>query len=322
MSTDPHKEALALCKAAKKIVILSHIRPDCDTLGAGLALRLALEAEGKEVAHCCSDPVPERYHFLKGLDRVSAELPTAFDLMISVDCSDHLRMGKFGESFLKARNTLNIDHHRSNLRQAKVNIVEETSSCSEIVFDLIREMGVELTYDMALALYFGLASDTGNFMHSNTSVKSFRTAAALKEVLGDVSDYVYLLFKENPLARFRLLANTLFKAKFFSDNRLCVLTVRKSDLQEFQADSSHTEGFVDYAVNCAPCLVGVSILEAADKQNVYKISCRSKGEVDVCELCESFGGGGHTRAAGCVICGRYEDVLDKIVKAVTDRLPC
>ena len=82
-----------------------------------------------------------------------------------------------------------------------------------------------------------------------------------------------------------------------------------------------TEGFVDYAVNCAPAYVGVSILEAADKQNVYKISFRSKGKVDVCELCESFGGGGHTRAAGCVICGRYEDVLDKVVKAVTDRLP-
>ena len=321
MSADPKTEALARLGRAQKVAVISHIRPDCDTLGAGLGLRLALESLGKEVVHCCSDPVPERYLFLSGLREVRAALPENFDLLVSVDCSDHLRMGAFGEAFLKAPNTLNIDHHRSNLKEGKVNVVEDASSCSEIVFDLIGAMGVKLTYDMALPLYFGLASDTGNFTHSNTTARSFATAAVLKEILGDVSDYVYLLFKENPLPRFRLLANTLSGAKFFAEDRLCVLSVCRADLERFGADSSMTEGFVDYAVNCAPAYVGVSILEAADKQNVYKISFRSKGKVDVCELCESFGGGGHTRAAGCVICGRYEDVLDKVVKAVTDRLP-
>ena len=122
------------------------------------------------------------------------------------------------------------------------------------------------------------------------------------------------MFKDNPKARFQLLGRTLKTARFYAEDRICLLSVRLTDLVECGAESSMTEGFVDYAVNCSPVLVGASILES--KPNNFKISLRGKGAADVCAIAERFGGGGHTKAAGCMICGFYEDVVDKLVRAI------
>ena len=209
----------------------------------------------------------------------------------------------------------NLDHHRSNLREGKLNVVKEDySSCSELISELVEELGVPLEEGIALPLYLGLCSDTGCFSHSNVNEHSLLTAAKLITHAGDVTPYIYRMFKDNPKARFQLLGRTLKTARFYAEDRICLLSVRLTDLVECGAESSMTEGFVDYAVNCSPVLVGASILES--KPNNFKISLRGKGEADVCAIAERFGGGGHTKAAGCMICGFYEDVVDKLVRAI------
>lgn len=301
--------------AARRIAVITHIRPDCDTLGSAMGLRAALEAMHRETVVCCEDAIPEKFGFLPGIESVTAEPEGAFDLVVSVDCSDSMRMGSAGALFRAAKNTVNLDHHRSNLREGRLNVVRENySSCSELITELVEALGIPLTREIALPLYLGICSDTGCFSHSNVNEHSFLTAAKLLPYAGDVTPYTYRMFKDNPKARFRLLGNTLKAARFYADDRICLLTVRLTDLVECGAESSATEGFVDYAVNCSPVAVGASILES--KPNQFKVSLRGKGNVDVCAIAERFGGGGHTKAAGCMICGYYEDVAEKLVRAI------
>ncbi len=307
-------------RAAERVALITHIRPDCDTLGSASGLRAALLRLGKDVVVCCEDAVPVKYRFLPGAELVTAEPQPPFDLVISVDCSDTTRMGSLAALFQNSKNTVNLDHHRSNLREAKLNVVmEDYASCSELIAELIAALGVPLEREIALPLYMGLCSDTGCFSHSNVNEHCFAAAAKLIPHAGDVTPYTYRLFKDNPKARFQLLGKTLKSARFFSDDRICLLSVRAADLEECGAESSMTEGFVDQAVNCTPVLVGASLLES--KPNNYKISLRGKGDVDVCAIAGQFGGGGHTKAAGCMICGFYEDVVDKLVRAIELNLP-
>ena len=302
-------------RAARRIAVITHIRPDCDTLGSAMGLRAALEALNRETVVCCEDAIPEKFGFLPGIEGVTANPEGSFDLIISVDCSDATRMGSLGALFRASKNTVNLDHHRSNLREGKLNVVKENySSCSELISELVEELGVPLEEGIALPLYLGLCSDTGCFSHSNVNEHSLLTAAKLITHAGDVTPYIYRMFKDNPKARFQLLGRTLKTARFYAEDSICLLSVRLTDLVECGAESSMTEGFVDYAVNCSPVLVGASILES--KPNNFKISLRGKGEADVCAIAERFGGGGHTKAAGCMICGFYEDVVDKLVRAI------
>jgi len=313
------KEAAKSIITAKNIAVICHIRPDCDTIGSGLGLRRILLTLGKGVTVHCSDPVPEKFAFFEDASAVTQKAIPAADLIISVDCSDSLRMGSFREAFLAHSNTVNIDHHVSNTREGKVNVVaDEYSSSSELIYELCLVLKVPLTREIALPLYLGLSTDTGNFAHSNTNEHSLLTAAALKRETGDVSEYIYLLYKDNPKPRFVLMANVLKGARFFAEDRLCILTVTRESLASAGADETMTEGFVEQAVNCSPVEVGVCVLEHG--RNTYKVSFRSKRYVDVSGVAGVFGGGGHVRASGCMLSGFYEDVIDKIVKAVTDRL--
>lgn len=304
---------------ANNIGIITHMRPDCDALGSALGLARALNDLGKSAQIYSSDPVPSKYLFLPGAEHISSERMGEHDLTVSVDCSDSNRMGMYRDAFIRTKNTLNIDHHMSNSYEGKFNFVlPQLSSCSQMILMLVNRLGLALTPEIAFPLYFGLASDTGNFAHSNTTAESFLAAAELKSVLGDVSEYVALLFKDNPKPRFLLMAHTMSAARFFSDDRICILTVRRADIEHFGAEDSMTEGFVEQAVNCTPVEVGICVLES---EKGYKISFRSKGSVDVCEIASLFGGGGHIRASGCMLHGFYEDVIDKLVKAASDRLP-
>lgn len=299
---------------ASKIAVISHIRPDADAFGSSLGLASALKKQGKEVALFVDDTLPPRYGFLKYYETYNTQEFKNFDLLIACDCSDLERMGRFGYEFSKHKNTINIDHHKTNTRFAKINLVKDYASTCEIVLEILENYNVEIEREIALPLYCGISTDTGNFMFSGTSERTFLSAYKLIKYIKDISPYAYELHKKTSLNRTRLLGKLLTNLKTHFDGKYAVIVIKESDLNEFDVPSNETEGFVDYTINIEGVLVGACILESKDK--VFKVSLRSR-EKDVSAICGYFGGGGHMYAAGCKLEGFFEDVYEKLLNAVS-----
>ena len=300
---------------AKYIAVICHVRPDADTFGSALGLYNGLILIDKRIDLFVDDDLPHRFDFIKNYNKFNV---TAFsknyDLVISVDSADVERLGKYGNNFLRHKNSVNLDHHITNTKYAKLNLIEPNySSTCEVVLDIIERLNIPLNFDIALSLYSGLSTDTGNFAFSNTNENTFSTAIKLIKYIGDISPYVYNLYKKTSLNRTALLAKILSNIKMYSENKIAILYTRFKDLTDFNVPSYDTEGFVDYAINIEGVKVGCSVLES--KPGSFKISMRSR-EKDVSKICEHFGGGGHKFASGCKIDGFFEDVLEELVRAI------
>lgn len=302
---------------AKNIAVISHIRPDADTFGSGIALAAALKKQGKNVSLFVDDELPGKFTFIKYYETYNAiniDDFKSFDLAVACDCSDIERLGRFGPGFRKHNNTINIDHHKTNTRFAKINYVKDYASTCEMMLEILEYMKIEMDYDIALPLYCGVSTDTGNFMYSNTTERTFLSACKLIKYIKDVSPITYELYRKRSLNRTKLLGKIIGDVKIRCDGKFAILVVRQKDLKEFNLPSYETEGFVDYAINIENVLIGCCILES--KEKCFKISLRSRDK-DVSSICGHFGGGGHMYAAGCKIDGFYEDVYDKLLKAVS-----
>lgn len=303
------------------ILIFSHSRPDGDTLGSAMAVKTALKNMGKKAEVVCSSPVPEKYKGIfpefatvKSLDEVKGK----FSAHLSVDVSAESMFGDCYELFTSNRNSFNIDHHVSNTRYAKYNFVEDDAACCEIIYRFISLLGAEITPEIADYLMLGILTDTGDFGHSNVTDKTLEIASELVGYGARLHDITYQMFKNQKKARAMLFGRVISKTKFFLDDKLAIISVLKDDFTSAGASQDMTEGFIDFPLSIEGVEVAVSIMES--KNNAYKISFRSKGKVNVNEIASVFGGGGHILASGCMICGFYEDVKDKIIKAVSDAL--
>jgi len=299
---------------AKSIAVFSHTNPDGDTLGSAAALYLALSKMGKECALFCEEPVPQKYLLIPSSDNFQLKLKKEYDLAIAVDCADIHRLGALSTAFSKFKKTVNIDHHHDNDRFALINIIEDAASAAEVVLDLIEELDVEIDKDMALALFIGLCTDTGSFRHRNTTPASFAAAALLAGYGADASMVAFEMFKKSSLARTKLLGKVLSRTRSCLDGKVTLLYTLQQDFEEFGLDKTATELFVDYSVSVEGTEVGVALCQYSE--NVYKASLRSGGRVNVADICSHFGGGGHRQAAGCIISGLFEDVIDKLLRQI------
>ena len=299
---------------AKRIAVFSHIRPDADAFGSALALYAALTKQGKEVGLFVDDVLPSKFIFLKHYNLYNTKELKDFDLLIACDCSDLERLGQYASDFRKHKNTINIDHHKTNTRFGEINhVMPAYASTCEIILEILENCNVKLNFDIALPLYCGMSTDTGNFMYSNTNERTFLSAYKLIKYIKDISPYIYELYKKTSVNRTKLLGHVLGNIKMYCDNKLAILVIRNKDLVEFDVPSYESEGFVDYAINIDTVQIGICMLESSEKS--FKISMRSR-EKDVAIICDHFGGGGHKFAAGCKLDGYFEDVLEKLVKTV------
>lgn len=306
-------DLVCVMKEAKRIAIVSHIRPDGDTIGSSLALMLALQKCGKDAAVFCDDAPPEKFAYLQGLVSYGNEMNGNFDLAVAVDCSDELRIGNLYDDFKRIRQTINIDHHRSNTKFAKINYVDGSASATAVImFDVIKQL-TDIDKAIADCLYTGISTDTGNFCHANTNAASFSAACYLIERGVVVSEITTALYKSSTKARTLLLADTVRRMRFFDEDRLAVMIVEKADMEKYGALSSDTEGFIDSAIGIRDVEVAACIMQH-DGHN-YKVSLRSK-KTNVCAVAMTFGGGGHKLASGFAISGFLEDVVERVVRAV------
>ncbi len=308
-------------KLAQTIAVFCHARPDGDALGSGLALTKVLNKAGKFAVLCCEDAAPEKYLFLKSMSDIKHGVPKDidFDTYISVDSSDVNRLGLLSGAFtaFKGRK-INIDHHISNKRFADYNYVIECPATCQIVTGIITAAEFEMDSEVANLLMLGLLTDSGNFTHKDVTGATFKTAALLCEHGASCSELSYQAFTRKSKFKATLFAKVANEMRFALDDKLAFLVIKLDYFGNLPLDGSITEGFVDFPLTIDGVEVSVSLLEVKKRQ--YKISFRSKGKVNVNAVAETYGGGGHLWASGCMLNGELEEVIEKITYNVYQNL--
>ena len=297
------------------VLIVGHQRPDGDCLGAGFSIGRICENKGVAYDFLCDSDNPMQYSFMHGFECLNEKKYRDYYLLITVDCGDHYRMGRYVGYLKSIPETFNIDHHKTNNRFAKTNIVfPDASSTCEILYGLLKDDGV-IDEVVASCLFVGLSTDTGHFMHSNTSKEVLKIASELVGLGANPYALSTAIYKSITINKTNLTALAIQSMRFFKNNRICIITVTQNDLNKCGCVMADTEGLIDYAMKIGCVEVGVCLTEQLHSH--FKVSFRSK-KTDVAAAAATFGGGGHTLAAGCVADGKYEDVIDKILKSITD----
>ncbi len=305
----------AALKGCQTVLISTHKSPDGDALGSQLGLMLALEKMGKTVSAHNLDPVPEIYRFLPQNERIRIGKPVRgrYDAFIVVD-SDPPRTGLF-DTIYPADLLINIDHHITNPLAWLLTWLDTTASAAgEMVFKLIRELGVPLDRDIALCLYTAVFTDTGSFRYSNTTPESMKIAATLLEAGADpwlVTENVYESFS---YPRLKLLGTVIANMERSADGRTAWVVVTDELYRRTNTTAEDTDNFVNFVRSAKGVEVAILLRQTGSAQ--YKISMRSKGRVDLSGLAQSFGGGGHNNAAGGVLDGTLDEVKKRVLADV------
>lgn len=309
-------------RRAKSVAIFSHMNPDGDAYGSALALARALEFFGAKTQVCIESDLPRNLRFVDGVEKVSKTPTEPYDLLVCVDCSDEQRLGALAnEFFLAKRNkidTVNIDHHVSNHGFCKYDYVRTCAANCMNVAALISYMGAPFDKKTADYLLLGLLTDSGNFSHDDVDEECFLLGAKLAKAGAEVSRYNYELFKKQPKQRAKLFGKVMGGIRYAHDDRFAAIVISKQLMDECGADPTMTEGFVDFPLNVDTVEVAASLMER--KKGQWKISLRTKTYADANKIAGVYGGGGHVRAAGCMLFGDVEEVLDKLSYTVSQYL--
>lgn len=307
--------ALEGLRALRSVAIITHIRPDGDAYGSLIALGLALEDQGKRVSLFCEDGMIDKYRFLPASDRVApprANPPDA-DALIAVDCTAAKRLGDaFGGWGFPP--WLNIDHHESNERFGKINIVDPARPATgELLFELFRHAGWPVTPAIADNLFVAISTDTGSFRFRNTTARTFEVAAELSRLGARIGDLSLACYGSFPLRRTRLLREILGNLSLDCGDRLAFYQITQEMYARTGARPEDTEGMIETIISNEG--VELAIVFEERKNGTVKMSFRSKGLVNVNEIARRFGGGGHAQAAGAELPGPIETVRRDVLAA-------
>ncbi|MEC0373066.1 bifunctional oligoribonuclease/PAP phosphatase NrnA [Paenibacillus chibensis] len=304
-------------------LVVSHIQPDGDAVSSTVAVGWLLSCLGKKFTLINEGPIPERMRFLLLSDQIvnmeQQPLNRTFKHVICVDCADFGRVGLTAQYFEEDALLLNIDHHPTNNGYGSSTLIRpEAAATAEILYDLIQSFGFKWTTAIATAIYTGLLTDTGGFRYSNTSPKVMQIAS---ELLGHGVNGPELsenLLESMSFPQMKVLVKALNTLEMTPDGKVCWVYVTPEHMAETGAVNEDLEGIVNYPRNIHGVEVG--ILFKVINDNAVKVSLRSAGKVDVAALAQSFGGGGHVRAAGCRVEGSLESIIQQVVERVKSQL--
>lgn len=312
------EQVAEILQKSQKVALFAHTNPDGDAIGSSIALCAALRDMGKICEIFCDSALSKK---LLSFSIPSIEIHKDFfgkyDLFVAVDCGDIFRLGEFAGIYNGFTNTLTIDHHFTTNYYSKYNYVINASATAEIVFDILNLLKCPITTDIATQLFIGISTDTGNFSHPNTTSKCFLVASELAKHSIPIAPINRVYYKSKSLALIRLIGRVTTRMRSYFDDRFCLIYITQQDLKDFGLGNDAATDIVNYGINVETAIVAASIFEY--KANTYKISMRGKDFV-IRDICEFYGGGGHNFAAGCQISGFFEDVVDKLVKSVGDKL--
>ena len=301
-----------------RFLLTTHENPDGDALGSLLAAKLALEALGKDVVMYLAGetPLPREYAWMP-LEDLRRKLPddAGQRVLLALDCANESRLGPDPEVLHSAPLVVNVDHHHDNTRFGAVNlVVAEASSTGEIVRDLLNDLDVELTPEVAEALYIALVTDTGRFQYTNTTPKALRLAAELVEAGADVHKIFQDVYESVQFAKLKLLARALERAQIYEGGRLVISYLLRDDFAEVGAAEPYSEGIIDYLRAVEGADMAALIREPPRGDASRRVSLRaSADEIDVSKIARASGhGGGHRQAAGF----SSDDSIDEITEFI------
>jgi bifunctional oligoribonuclease and PAP phosphatase NrnA len=288
-----------------RFLLITHENPDGDALGSILAAKLVLDELGKDAVMYVPGlaPLPAEYKFMP-LGDLRRELPedSGERVLFALDCANESRLGEGEKALKSAPLVVNVDHHHDNSRFGHINlVVADASSTGEILRDLIRELGVQLTPELAESLYIALVTDTGRFQYANTTPKALRLAAELVEAGADVRRVFQSVYESVQLAKLKLLARALERAQVYEGGGIVVSYLLKTDFAEVGAAEPYSEGIIDFLRAVEGAEMAALIREPpAPGRPARRVSLRSSSdEVDVSAIAHASGdGGGHRQAAG------------------------
>jgi phosphoesterase RecJ-like protein len=305
--------------------ILSHVRPDGDALGSQLALALSLQQLGKNVRVWNEEGILEKYSFLPRAELLTKPPATAddVDVAIALDTAIQNRLGTALAAIGSAKIWINIDHHRSNPGYGDLVIIDPGAPATgEIIFRLIKSQGLPFNHDIAENLYAAISTDTGSFQYPKTSALTFQIAAELVRDGGlDVGQISQQLYESYPRRRLELLRELLRTMRFSESGRVASFSLSLKTAAELAALPEDNEGLIDHLRAIRGVIVAVFFEELAEGK--VRVSMRSKNQaIDVCAICQKFGGGGHTLAAGARIRGSLAEVEERVLEEIRAVLKC
>lgn len=303
------ERVISLLRDNDCFTILTHANPDGDTIGSGCALVLALKKLGKKTKLINNDIVPQKFSYMT--DEVQND---EFEggLIVSVDVADVSLLGKNVKTQYAELIDLAIDHHETNRLFAKESYVESDSASNcEIIFMIIKALGVDIDKTIASCLYTGCSTDTGCFRYSNVTARTHEIAAQLIQLGADHAKINVRMFETKKKGYVRLQAMCLEQMEFFLDDRVCLITVTRQMLEQTNTTDEDVDAIVAFSRQIEGVLVGITVKEKSD--GVFKASVRTHEGVDACAICSAFGGGGHLRAAGCSFNCTVEEIKRQLV---------
>jgi phosphoesterase RecJ-like protein len=325
------KEAAKFLLENDNFYILSHIAPDGDTIGASFGLYYALKSLGKKAKIFCCDKFAEKYDYMAA-EYVAEDFQG--EAIVACDAADMKRLGNVFPlsltSFFEAGKhpvefpyndiydiDLCIDHHISNNFFAKRTCLDSQAAATcEFMYEIITEMGVEISPIIATCLYTGIITDSGCFRFDNTTAKTHYVVSKLMEIPFNSYEINRAMFDIKKMERLRLESILVNEMQTFFNGRVKIVVVRHSQLDELGLKDEDLEGITTITTQIEGVLVGIVVKEKDDGK--YKLSLRSTSNINVSDICQKFGGGGHLKAAGCIIAGTEKDVISQIIYALGD----
>jgi len=311
MTANPIAEIREVILQRQRFVITSHARPDGDAIGSQLAMAYALRQLGKDVQLVDKDPTPPPFQTLPGIRdiQVSPTVHGQFDAAIVMECGDLSRTGVDGfEKYF----VINIDHHPGNRSYGAINWFDErAAACGEMVFDLIEALGVTLTAEIATHIYVTILTDTGGFHFSHITPKTFEICRRCTEAGAQPEAIARAIYDNSTMGRLRLMGAVLNDLEFEGDGRAAIAALTLRRLEETGGTHEDSDGLINLPLTVKEIQAVAFFKEIAPEQ--FRVSLRSKGDVDVNRVASQFGGGGHKNAAGCSLNGPYAEVRRKLV---------
>jgi phosphoesterase RecJ-like protein len=298
-------------------LITTHFSPDGDAIGSCLGMGELLKSLGKKYIIVLEGGLPEKYDFIGNkvtvFDSSAVEFDRRYSKIIILDAGDYKRIGKTANLIVENPRILNIDHHLSNNGFGEVSYIEgDASSVSEILFNLARFMKVHISAEMASYLYIGVMTDTGRFRFSNTSASALKTCAELVALGAKPMELTEAVYFDLPRSYIEALGKSLYSLQFLGDGRLALMEYLDRD------EIEDAEGFIDFAIGVKGVKSAVFIRSMEDGR--FKVSLRARDSLDVREIAESYGGGGHTKAAGFRFRGSLDQLKFDLIRKILERL--
>jgi bifunctional oligoribonuclease and PAP phosphatase NrnA len=316
--TTPLARIVGEIRGRQRFVIASHARPDGDAIGSSMAMAYALRAMGKEARVVSRDPAPPPMLVFPGVAEIEVvdRVDDPGDAVIIMECGDVARTGIAG---LDAGFVINIDHHPGNSMYGALNWFElGAAACGEMVFDLVRALGVPLSHDIAVHIYIAILTDTGSFHYSSISPQTFDICRQCMEAGVNPPAVARSIFDSNNLGRLKLFGAVLSGMELDPTGRLAIVMVDHALAERCGGTYEDTEGLINLPLTVKEIVAVVFFKENAPGD--WRVSLRSKGAIDVNVVAKEFGGGGHKNASGCSAQGSLEELkavfTDKITRQI------